>query len=129
MSGGVRSRPCSTCPYRRDVPSGMWAAEEYDKLPLYDAPTPAQPVEGFACHSTPDEWCNGWALTHSNRGQEHELLALRFHGVTDLPEPAVPLFASGAEAAAHGMRDIDDPSPAACAAVARLERTIRRRTL
>jgi hypothetical protein len=31
---GPRRRPCSSCPYRRDVPSGLWSAEEYDKLCL-----------------------------------------------------------------------------------------------
>jgi len=28
-----------------------------------------------------------------------------------IPEPKVPLFGSGAEAADHGQRDIDDPPP------------------
>ena len=30
--------PCGSCPYRQDVPSGVWAASEYEKLPAYDAP-------------------------------------------------------------------------------------------
>lgn len=25
--------PCGTCPYRRDVPAGIWHGEEYAKLP------------------------------------------------------------------------------------------------
>ena len=28
----VRSQPCSSCPYRKDVPSGVWAHHEYEKL-------------------------------------------------------------------------------------------------
>lgn len=27
-----RTEPCETCPYRRDVPSGVWSADEYRKL-------------------------------------------------------------------------------------------------
>ena len=117
----VRSESCSACPYRRDVPSGVWGAHEYDKLPPYDAPTARQPLNGFACHATPSHYCHGWAVVHSNRGSEHELLALRvFAARTAIPEPGVPLFASGAEAAEHGKRDIDNPSPEAVAVVERL---------
>jgi hypothetical protein len=30
------ARPCASCPYRKDVPSGIWAAHEYTKLLAYD---------------------------------------------------------------------------------------------
>ena len=43
-------RPCDSCPYRQDVPSGIWAASEYAKLPAYDAPTCAQSARLFLCH-------------------------------------------------------------------------------
>ncbi|WP_336794377.1 DUF6283 family protein [Gordonia malaquae] len=43
-------RPCESCPYRRDVPSGVWAESEYEKLRAYDAPTGEQPVRLFLCH-------------------------------------------------------------------------------
>lgn len=36
----ARREPCSACPYRVDVPAGVWAREEYDKLDPYDLPTP-----------------------------------------------------------------------------------------
>lgn len=39
----LRDNPCHSCPYRRDVPSGVWATEEYDKLLPYDADTASQP--------------------------------------------------------------------------------------
>lgn len=33
MTGPLRPRPrpCRSCPYRRDCPSGVWAAETYDR--------------------------------------------------------------------------------------------------
>jgi hypothetical protein len=124
----VRKEPCTSCPYRRDVPSGLWAAHEYDKLLAYDAPTAEQPMAPFMCHATPEHFCHGWAVCHSNRGHEFELLALRLAAsrnlgiLPDVPEPFVPLFGSGAEAAEHGKRDIEEPSPEAGQAVDRLLR-------
>jgi hypothetical protein len=45
--------PCSSCPYRIDTPPGVWASEEYEKLPQY-SPTDGQvPALGiFLCHQT-----------------------------------------------------------------------------
>lgn len=120
----IRSQPCSACPYRRDVPSGVWAAECYDLLPPYDAPTGEQPPNPFGCHATPGFQCHGWAVVHSNRGHEHDLLALRlleFMGeAIDLPLATTPMFASGAEAAEHGKAEIEHPSIIALHTAARL---------
>lgn len=118
MSDRVRVQPCEACPYRKDVASGVWVADEYAKLPPYDAPTDRQPFEPFGCHATPEFFCHGWAVVHSRRGHDHELLALRLaafgagHEIA-IPEPAVPLFDSGAEAAEHGLRDLRRPKKAA----------------
>lgn len=120
MTDRIRAQPCEFCPYRRDVPSGVWSATDYEKLPPYDEPTGNQPLASFACHATPAFDCHGWAVVHSNRGPEHELLALRLQGSPDVPEPAVPLFDSGAGAAAHGMRDIEAPGDHAVDAQAKL---------
>lgn len=49
---GPAPSPCSSCPYRRDVPSGLWGANEYAKLRDYDNPTWAQPPGIFQCHQT-----------------------------------------------------------------------------
>jgi hypothetical protein len=124
----IRSESCSACPYRRDVPSGVWAAEEYDKLAAYDAETGWQPPGGFACHATPEVYCHGWAVVHSRRGDQHELLAFRIWGPPDggIPPEGAPLFSSGTEAATHGKRDILCPSPEALAVVARLMRKYER---
>lgn len=105
-------RPCESCPYRRDVPSGVWAGSEYEKLVQYDAETPAQPPRMFQCHQSDASGedarvCAGWAGCHGK-----ELLAPRLElmrGKIDLAgyqaiveyESPVPLFDSGADAAAH----------------------------
>jgi len=119
----IRARPCSACPYRRDVPSGVWAPEEYDKLRPYDEPTMGQPAAGFACHATPEFYCHGWAVVHSARDHAFELLALRFdrHGWPP-PDSGVPMFGSAAEAADWGQRDADDPDEAAQLAMDKLTR-------
>jgi hypothetical protein len=129
MSEEVRKEPCSSCPYRRDVPSGLWSAHEYDKLYLYDEPTSDQPHGLFMCHATPEFLCNGWAVCHENRGHEYELFALRiarFSGSVDVPPPAVPLFSSGAEAAAHGKAGIEEPSDKTIEVAERLRRKYER---
>jgi hypothetical protein len=123
----VRSMPCTSCPYRRDVPSGLWAAHEYDKLVDYDNPTADQPMAIFMCHATPEAFCHGWAVCHTSRGNRFDLLALRISHLMgrwdgEMPAAGVPLFASGAEAAAHGKAEIESPSPEAKAHVARLTR-------
>ena len=111
MTKQIRKEPCSSCPYRKDVPSGVWAENEYEKLVDFDLPTGDQPIATFGCHATPEHYCHGWAVVHSNRGSEYELLALRiFAPDVEIPEAAVPLFESGEEAANHGKRDIDHPS-------------------
>jgi hypothetical protein len=117
--------PCKSCPYRKDVPSGIWAPEEYVKLLSYDGEIMDQMMQGghalFMCHQNDGCLCAGWVGTH---GAE-ELVALRLHPVA--PETfefvsPVPLFASGAEAAAHGMRDIENPGTKAQKVMDRLLR-------
>lgn len=100
--------PCGSCPYRRDVPAGIWDASEYDKLPGYDGPTWAQSPAVFLCHQQSGELCAGWAACHDT---DH-LLALRISPVA--PEvygyqSPVPVFASGAEARAHGLSGVAAP--------------------
>lgn len=117
--------PCGTCPYRRDVPSGVWDASEYAKLPAYDGGTGEQAAKGafglFFCHQNDGRLCAGWIGCHD---VDH-LFAVRLHGVDPSAfdyESPVPLFASGAEAAAHGLADVAEPSEAARHAIGKLER-------
>ncbi|MGW9067955.1 DUF6283 family protein [Streptomyces yangpuensis] len=123
QTGPPTPSPCDACPYRLDVPSGVWAEEEYDKLRLFDGATgEQQSVRVFQCHindrdSDRRHLCAGWVGCHGGG----ELLALRvaaatgviswetFQAAVDYVSP-VPLFSSGAEAADHGQAEIDDPS-------------------
>jgi hypothetical protein len=112
----LRPAPCISCPYRRDVPSGVWHESEYDKLPNYDGDTAYQSPAVFDCHQKDNTVCAGW-LGHRD---PFDLLAVRL-GVSMgvLPEEAldyttkVPLFATGEEAAEHGKREIENPGEAA----------------
>ena len=120
-------RPCASCPYRRDVPSGVWHPEEYAKLAEYDRPTIEQPVGRFLCHQRNGHTCSGWAGCHDMSQSLGLRMAASFGHLSDEEvrahleyECEVPLFATGAEAAAHGMRDIDEPSPEARAAMTKL---------
>lgn len=109
---GVDAKPCGSCPYRRDVPSGIWAAEEYAKLPLFDGDTWQQDQHLFRCHQQTGKLCAGWLGCHGPK----QLLALRMYEVEASVYSyvcPVPVFSSGAEAAAHGMRDIKAPDPRA----------------
>ena len=135
---GVAKAPCKSCPYRRDVPSGVWAAEDYDKLPAYDGSIGEQ-IEHtagglFYCHQNDGQLCAGWLGCHG----PGNLLAVRIASFYDDDrqqlDPAVfdyrspvPLFRSGAQAAAHGKRAINRPGPKARRTVARLMRKRSRR--
>ena len=110
----VAARPCASCPYRKDAPSGLWAQHEYDKLPAYDGEIVDQlracAVADFGCHQRDGNLCAGWLAAHGAQN----LLSLRLHAGRVPPEmwdytTDVPVFASGAEARAHGMRDMQQP--------------------
>lgn len=125
--GAPAPRPCQSCPYRRDVPSGLWDAEEYAKLPLYDLPTGEQPGGLFQCHQNGAHddrarVCAGWVGCHG-----FELLALRLAVSGRRLDPSVldytttvPLFDSGAQAALHGMADLESPGLDAIALVEKI---------
>lgn len=125
---GPAPRPCESCPYRQDVPSGVWHADEYDKLPAYDRDTPYQPAGLFLCHQQDGRVCAGWVGCHGA-----SLLALRLAVPTgamsdedlkaalDYSSP-VPLFATGEEAAAHGRAGIRRPGAGARRVIAKVSR-------
>jgi len=124
---GPAPRPCESCPYRRDVPSGVWSAAEYAKLREYDNEIYDQPMGIFQCHQADRDdpgarLCAGWVGVH---GQE--LLALRVGVATGQLDASVmeystpvELFASGTEAAEHGEADIEEPGEAAMDMVAKI---------
>lgn len=106
-----RKNPCPSCPYRRDVPSGVWDESEYEKLLRYDLPTGSQPPGVFMCHQGDGYLCSGWCAVHGD-----ESLGLRLgvsFGQVD-PESigyttTVPLHPSGRAAYEHGMREYLSP--------------------
>ena len=116
--------PCGSCPYRRDVPSGIWSQHEYDKLPAYDGPTWGQSPALFMCHQRDGNLCAGWLACHDPQ----ELLALRFSNPDIDPaiyayKTDVPVFRSGSAARAYGLREIKEPSEAAEKMIAGLVRS------
>lgn len=115
--------PCGTCPYRRDVPAGIWSVDEYAKLPRYDGDTGEQVEKAafglFYCHQQDGKLCAGWVGCHDMRHN----LAVRLSPVapeTFTYRSPVPLFSSGAEAARHGLSGVDNPSPEARRFIAKL---------
>ena len=123
--------PCGSCPYRRDVPAGVWSSEEYAKLPRYDGETGDQLMQGgtglFFCHQNDGHLCAGWVGCHDMR---HNLAVRlnRVHPAVFRYESPVPLFESGAEAAAHGLSGIEAPDERARALIAKLERKLSKET-
>lgn len=122
-----RPTPCETCPYRKDVPSGVWDISEYVKLVEYDAETSEQPPGVFLCHCGGGSvLCRGWLDVHD----KEESLSLRLGvlmgsldpAIMDLPQSGVPVFGSGRQAAEHGLRDIENPDQTAIAAINKLSR-------
>lgn len=123
----VAAAPCKSCPYRCDVPSGVWAREEYDKLPLYDGEMAEQAMRGafalFHCHQKDGCLCAGWVGAHG----ADNLLAMRLNAaridrsVWEYQSP-LPVFASGREASAHGKRSIRRPGADARRIIGRLSR-------
>lgn len=126
--------PCGSCPYRLDTPSGVWSADEYDKLPEYDGETWEQPPSVFLCHQQDGRVCAGWADVHGNEDSFGLRVAVASGAMTpgaadatiDYRSP-VPLHASGRAAAEFGRGEIEAPSPEAVEMVTKLDRKQKRR--
>ena len=115
--------PCSTCPYVRATPPGVWDPEEYERLRAYDEPTGDQPMGSFGCHYDNGNLCGGWLAAHDI----YELLAIRLAVSMGFVDPAVydyetdvPCWGSGNEAADRGIVH-GEPSDEAKAAISRIE--------
>lgn len=127
---GCQTVPCASCPYRKDVPSGIWAAEEYQKLPAYDRQTREQPPSLFMCHQQNNSLCTGWLQSHANREHAYDLLSLRLARNLDtaevsrvaLMEPLVKLFKTGREAMRHGLKALRNPGKKAKQVMAAITR-------
>lgn len=123
----VAPRPCSTCPYRRDTPPGIWHPDEYERLADFDDVDAdgVLPTSTFRCHQQTATGvptaCRGWLTVHADS------VAVRVAVVTgqvtiDQVRAPVPvdLYASGAEARDAGLAGVADPSPEALQAIASL---------
>jgi hypothetical protein len=117
---GPATNPCGSCPYRQDVPSGVWAEEEYKKLPPFDGPTADQPMGVFMCHQQDGRICAGWAGCHDMDESLGLRIAVATGSVTrEVAEEIrsyvspVPLWSSGTEAAERGLADLETPGPQA----------------
>ncbi len=122
-------RPCESCPYRVDVPSGVWSFEDYEKLRDFDHQDGPRAMSLFQCHQADaaDErarLCAGWVGCHGA-----DSLGLRMAVITgSMPaevfayESPVELFSSGAEAADHGQEEIDYPGAEASRLMAKIGR-------
>lgn len=144
MSRQVRPSPCASCPYRRDVPPGVWDAEEYEKLLKFDPPATApdgrpwrpgfepnmsQDEAIFLCHQQDGHLCAGWVGCHG----PHQLMGVLIGVIDGRIDPAVydyetdvQLFDSGHDAAEHGLSGIDNVTAAAQAII---DKIIRKREI
>lgn len=135
QTGPPAPRPCASCPYRTDVPAGIWDSDEYERLRAYDRPTVSQPSRLFQCHQTGASdpmrrLCAGWCGVHADEANLALRLAVAqdrispdtYHAALAYTSPA-PLFASGTAAAEHGQRGITEPDQAAVAAIEKILRT------
>lgn len=117
--------PCGTCPYRKDVPAGIWAASEYEKLPGYDGEIIDQLFAGatalFYCHQNDGHLCAGWVGCHDMENMFATRMTKVDESVFTYVSP-IPLFASGQEACDHGLSGVDEPSHEALVAMAKLEK-------
>ncbi len=121
--------PCTTCPYRRDTPSGIWDRIEYEKLPAYDERGfGGAPMVTFHCHQEAEigkpTVCRGWLSVHP------DCIAVRMARFSGLitkeqmaeipikPDPA--LYSSGTQAMRAGIKGIKRPKAKAVAAIRKL---------
>lgn len=119
----VPTAPCSTCPYRRDTPPGIWAPDEYEKLPAFDAEPPDGPDRVFLCHHTHrlgrETVCRGWLAVHPDSMAVRLAIVRGELPPAPWPDVAVELYASGQEARDAGLVD-GPPDPDAFRAQVRL---------
>lgn len=105
--------PCSSCPYRKDVLSGLWHPSEYAKLPAYDDGV-SWSLGTFLCHQTNATGrktvCRGWLTVAADSIAVRIAILKGEVAVEQRDAPvATPLHKSGAAACAAGMRGVRRP--------------------
>ena len=127
----VDKSPCKSCPYRKDVPSGVWDASEYKKLLDYDDPIEAPGLDRimarlkrFDCHQRNGKLCAGWVGCHGAQNLVAINMAMSMGATVDPKlwdyKSPVPLWESGKAAHDHGMKKIMRPLKAAKDMIGRL---------
>jgi hypothetical protein len=127
---GCAAEPCNSCPYRKDVPSGVWSPEEYQKLPTYDENVPEPAFAAFLCHQTnlagKQTACRGWLSVHKNS------IAVRLAVLTGqvtvkqvLAKVRAKLYRTGAAACRAGMKHVKHPTIQARLLIMKLRKKIR----
>lgn len=121
--------PCSSCPYRRDTPAGVWDKTEYEKLRGYDDNSS---FATFLCHQSreigKDTACRGWMAVHCESVAVR--LAILKGDVTPAQlyaDVASPLYKTGNEAADAGIRGVKRPSKKAKHSINRLSKRRKRK--
>ena len=116
---------CSTCPYRRDTPAGVWHPDEYAKLARYDEKPYVRGEEQkppelstFHCHQEnatgQPTVCRGWLSVHADSVAVRMCLMRGSLKPSDVPpEPEALYYSSGAEACSAGLAGCKKPSPEA----------------
>ena len=124
----VKKEPCLTCPYRLDVPSGVWSFEEYEKLRLFDEGSEMPCLSTFLCHQSTVAGqqiaCKGWLMVH--RDSVAVCLACltgQVDAETCFEEPEAELHESGNAAADFGQRDLKRPKKKALKVIDKLRNT------
>lgn len=123
---GCAANPCSSCPYRKDTPAGVWSAEEYMKLPGWDDPHEYPGL--FMCHhsttSPQRRVCRGWLEVHSeNIGVRlAQYVQIDLGGARNRRPTKIPLYESGAAACVAGLKGVKRPGLKARAMIDKLAR-------
>lgn len=128
----VAATACSTCPYRRDTPGGVWDRTEYEKLKLYDVghETPLGNVpelHTFICHHSaprgPGQMvCRGWLSVHRDHPAVRLAACLGKLDLDDIPtaDESSVYYGSGTEAAEAGLREVAKPTRKAREAIVKI---------
>jgi hypothetical protein len=120
----VAVSPCTSCPYRRDTPPGVWHPEEYNKLRAFDD---NGAFGAFLCHHSTiverDTVCRGWLTVHSE-SVAARLMILRGQITEEqrYAEVAEPLYTTGSEAADAGLAGVEKLTRSAKKVIQRLHK-------
>lgn len=90
--------PCSTCPYRRSTPPGIWHPSEYEKLREKDGDMIGAV---YNCHLDDGTLCRGWLADQKRRGIPS--IALRLKLILGSRE--------GGSAATRAFEAVDEKDP------------------